>query len=109
MDAQADAGADAAVHHGQFPVLAVVDLAAAHEDGGAYEQVLDLTRPLVGQAAEILLETEELRAVRLRLLGRVRIVLREGVPLELVVPRLAVEDGGREQGKQRGGKDGSEA
>ena len=50
-----------------------------------------------------------MRAVRLRLLGRVRIVLREGVPLELVVPRLAVEDGGREQGEQRSGKDGGEA
>ena len=109
MDAQAHAGADAAVDDGQFPVLAVVDLAAAHEDGGAHEQVLDLARPLVGQAAEILLEAEELGTVRLRLLGRVRIVLREGVPLELVIPRLAVEDGGREQGEQRCGEDGYDA
>ena len=96
------------MYDGQLPVLPVVDLTAAHEDGGAHEQVLDLARPLVRQAAEILLETEELRAVRLRLLGRIRIVLREGVPLELVVPHLSVEDGGREQGKQRG-EDGNDA
>ena len=109
MDAQADSGADAAVHDRQFPVLAVVDLAAPNEDSGADEQVLYLPRALVRQAAEILLETEELRTVLLRLFGGVRVILRKSVPLELVVPRLAVDDGRRKQGEQPGGEDGDEA
>ena len=104
VDAHAHAGADAAVHDGQFPVLAVVDLAAADEDGGAHEQDLDLTGTLVGERTEILAETEQLGAVRLFLPGGVVVVLREGVLLELVVPCLTVEQGRHKEGDEKGQK-----
>ena len=99
VDAGPNSRADSAIDDGQFPVVAVVDLGAANKNGGAHRQSLERCAPFMGQAAEILLEGEELGGVGRRLFSGVRVVLGEGVALELVVTVLGTE--GHCQGKSR--------
>ena len=84
FQAHADGRAEPAVHDRKLPVIAVVNLAAADEDGRAGEHVADLEIVLVEEAAEVLLEGEH----RLDRVGLGRgvipvIVLGEGFRLEL--------------------------
>ena len=82
-EAGAEAAADGAVHDRQLPVLPVVDLRAADEDGGTGGHRADPDIVLMAQTAEILLQREEpVRGIRGG--GRVVVVLLgESLGLEL--------------------------
>ena len=103
VDAAVDAGAHAAVDDGQLPVLLVVNLVAADKHGASHSEVFQGGGLLVGEASEECLEAEQGRGVPDVGLGGVCVGLREGVPLELVVPVLCVE--GEDRKKQADGYD----
>ena len=101
VDARAERAADRAVHDGQLPRLAVVDLRAADQQRGAAGHRADADLLLVPQAGEIVLEGEEhLRGVRL--LGVVVVVLlAEGLAAELGRSVHASEEGGEDRRQHR--------
>ena len=103
IDPRSDAGGDSAIEDGKFPVLAVVDLLRPDEDGGTGEQGPDADVPLVGHAAEELLEGEEpVGGVPLGGVARILVILGERL-----LPELCPD--GERDSQQQADQDDSEA
>ena len=83
IDAGAERTAQGAVDDRELPGLAVVDLRAADEQGGAARHIADLEIVLMGQAAEIFLQGEEHLGGILVGGGVVVVLLGEGLAAEL--------------------------
>ena len=101
MDAAVNAGTYASVNNGKLPVLFVVNLGAAHQNGRTHSKRFERSASLVRQTAEILLEAEELGRIGLALFRCVGVSLGKGVPFELVVPVLGAKGQGSQQTSQR--------